>query len=250
MLLLAGAIKGYSIATHVREWHECTLAKPPNNRRTLGSHAIGERVNPCACYYDSEGRALTWNLGRYVFAAWTAWEKACTLPNTHRLRIPGQGPTFLPMFKPFRGPLVTWICIVPGSRLGPDLPSRNNRRTLGSHAIGERANGYLSRAETSTSATFGSTTTRATSSSVRSDRKESLRKINMCWGQVLGESTASPYMNLCIPIHYAYLNTHTHIYIYRYIFAATITAPRTVTSRTTHNQEKALLILSFDGNQS
>jgi len=34
-------------------------------------------------------------------------KKAWTLPNTHLLRLPGQGPTFLPMFKPFRGPLVT-----------------------------------------------------------------------------------------------------------------------------------------------
>jgi len=68
-------------------------------------------------------RAPTWNLGRYMFAAWTAWEKAWTPPNTHRLWLPGQEPTFLPMCKPFRRPLVTSTRIVPGSRLGPDLPS-------------------------------------------------------------------------------------------------------------------------------
>jgi len=50
-------------------------------------------------------------------------EKARPLPNTYRLRPPGQGPTFLPMSKPFREPLVTSTRIVPGSRLGPGLPT-------------------------------------------------------------------------------------------------------------------------------
>ena len=56
-----------------------------------------------------------------MFAAYTACEKACTTPNTHLLRLPGQGPTFQPMFEPFRGPFVTQTRIVPGSRLEPDL---------------------------------------------------------------------------------------------------------------------------------
>ena len=32
--------------------------------------------------------------------------------------VPGQGAAFLPMFKPLRGPLLTYTRTVPGSRLG------------------------------------------------------------------------------------------------------------------------------------
>jgi len=72
-------------------------------------------------------------------------EKRHRQPNTYRLRLPGQGPTFLPiftqfrgplvagqgptflpMFKPFRGPLVTQTRIVPGFRLGFDVPMVRN----------------------------------------------------------------------------------------------------------------------------
>jgi len=38
--------------------------------------------------------------------------------------VPGQDPTFLPIVKPFREPLMTETTSVPGFRLGPDLPRR------------------------------------------------------------------------------------------------------------------------------
>ena len=51
--------------------------------------------------------------------------------HTHHRRVLGQGSTFLPMFKPFRGPLVTLTRIVSGSRLGPDLPMQAGLRPVG-----------------------------------------------------------------------------------------------------------------------
>jgi len=48
------------------------------------------------------------------------------LNTTHtHLQVLGHGTTFLPMFKPFREPLITYTHTVPGSRLGPDLPRAN-----------------------------------------------------------------------------------------------------------------------------